>query len=210
MALHVFWGVKGGSGVSVTAAAVAVDAATHEPTLLVDLAGDQPAVLGVDEPAGEGVLDWCAADAVAGDALTRLEVPVRDGLSLLPSGVRSTGGPDRLADLWTALAAERRTVVVDAGVSSDTPVVPVGRTLLVIRSCYLALRRASRLTRRPDGVVVVLDPGRALDRRDVADVVGAPVLAVIGVDPSVARAVDAGVFARRVPPVLRTAVRRLW
>lgn len=210
MTLQVFWGVKGGSGVSVTAAAAAIESAAHDRTLLVDLAGDQPAVLGLDEPAGPGVLDWCAADTVGGDALTRLEVPVRDGLRLLPSGGRAACPPDRLVDLWHALAAERRTVVVDGGVVADTPVVPGGRTILVIRSCYLALRRASRLTVRPDGVVVVLDPGRALDRRDVGDVVGAPVLAAIGVDPAVARAVDAGVFARRLPPMLRAAVRRLW
>ncbi|MFZ4668661.1 MAG: hypothetical protein ACOYML_05135 [Microthrixaceae bacterium] len=210
MTLHVFWGVKGGSGVSVTAAAAALEAAVHERTLLVDLAGDQPAVLGLEEPPGQGVLDWCVADAVTVDALARLEVPVRDGLSLLPSGARRSCPPDRLTDLWTALAVEHRTVVVDAGVLPETPVVPGGRTLLVIRSCYLALRRASRLRVRPDGVVVVLDPGRALDRRDVGDVVGAPVAAAIGVDPAVARAVDAGVLARRVPPMLRNAVRRLW
>jgi MinD-like ATPase involved in chromosome partitioning or flagellar assembly len=210
LTLCVFWGVKGGSGVSVTAAAAALEAAAHERTLLVDLAGDQPAVLGIEEPTGQGVLDWCAADAVTDDALTRLEVRVGDGLDLLPSGRRTSSPPDRLNDLWATLGNDPRNVVVDAGVCADTTVVPSGRSLLVIRSCYLALRRASRLTVRPDGVVVVLDPGRALDRRDVGDVVGAPVVATLEVDPAVARAVDAGTFARRMPPRLHAAVRRLW
>lgn len=208
--LHVFWGVKGGSGVSVTAAAAALEAAGSGRTLLVDLVGDQPAVLGLEEPSGPGVLDWCAADAASGDALDRLEFPVADGLDLLPAGRGAPCPIDRVTDLWPALVAGRRTVVVDAGVFADAPPVPVGRSLLVIRSCYLALRRASRLTRRPDGVVVVLDPGRALDRRDVGDVVGAPVAASIDVDPAIARAVDAGTFAHRVPPRLRASVRRLW
>ncbi len=46
MSLLAFWSPKGGSGTSVTAAAVAVQAArVRGPVRLVDLCGDLPAVL---------------------------------------------------------------------------------------------------------------------------------------------------------------------
>jgi hypothetical protein len=58
-------------------------------------------------------------------------------------------------------------------------------------------------------VVVVEEPGRALVSRDVADVLAAPVMATVPLDPAVARAVDAGVLARRLPRVLAHAVKDL-
>ena len=45
--ITVCWAAKGGSGTTVVAAAMAIAAPT--PTLLIDLAGDVPAVLGVPE-----------------------------------------------------------------------------------------------------------------------------------------------------------------
>ena len=44
------WTAKGGSGASVVSAAMAVLAAQNQPTLLVDLGCDQPALLGLDPP----------------------------------------------------------------------------------------------------------------------------------------------------------------
>ncbi len=73
-------------------------------------------------------------------------------------------------------------------------------SLLVTRACYLALRRAADPPLRPSGVVLVTEPGRALDRTDVEQVVGAPVRAEVAFDPAVARAVDAGLLASRLPP----------
>ena len=52
--------VKGGSGTSVVAASLAVTALLVHPdstSLIVDLAGDQPAVLGLPEP-GHGLTHW--------------------------------------------------------------------------------------------------------------------------------------------------------
>jgi hypothetical protein len=43
----------------------------------------------------------------------------------------------------------------------------------------------------------------------VADVLGCPVLATVGIDPSVARAVDAGLLISRPPPVLAPPLRSL-
>jgi hypothetical protein len=52
---------------------------------------------------------------------------------------------------------------------------------------------------RPTEVVLVAEPGRALTRHDVGAALGAPVTAVVEVDPGVARAVDAGLLSGRLP-----------
>jgi hypothetical protein len=80
-------------------------------------------------------------------------------------------------------------------------------SLLVLRPCFLSLRRAVAAPVHPSGVIVVREPGRVLSDRDVADVVGAPVLATVPVSPEVARAVDAGLFLSSRPVALRRALR---
>jgi hypothetical protein len=75
-----------------------------------------------------------------------------------------------------------------------------------LRPCYLALRRAAKLPRRPHGVVVVREPGRALTSRDIQSVVGAPVVAEVSVTDEVARSVDAGLLATRLPRLLADEV----
>src|SRR5919199_1458565 len=52
-------------------------------------------------------------------------------------------------------------------------------SLLVLRPCYLALRRALAAPVRPSGVVLVSEPKRALGRRDIEEVLGVPVRAEI-------------------------------
>ena len=85
-------------------------------------------------------------------------------------------------------------------------------TLLVIRPCYLALRRALHLevTTGAAGVVVVSEPGRALDAWDVADITGLAVVTTIPVTPAIARAVDAGILATRMPKELRSAATEIF
>lgn len=207
--LTVCWSVKGGVGTSVVAAALAIGGAAGTGScLLVDLAGDQAAVLGVPEPDGAGVADWLGAGPdVPFDALSRLEVAVGRGLSLLPRGRGPLEG-DRLRVLVGLLASGRRPVVVDAGVldGDDDPrrslLASADRPVLVLRACYLALRRVRPVA--PGTEVVLIDePGRALGADDVAAVCGVPVTTRIPWDPPVARAVDAGLLARRLPRVLR-------
>lgn len=101
-------------------------------------------------------------------------------------------------------------VIVDAGTLPRDA--EMGRTdpeagpaYLVTRPCYLALRAATRLP-RPAGIVLITEPGRALTASDVAEIVGAPVVAELAQDPAVARALDAGLLASRRP---RTVVRAL-
>ena len=124
--LVVCWSPKGGVGTSVVAAALALRAAADgAETLLVDLAGDQPAILGIDPGAREGIGDWLAAgDEVPIDALAALEVPVAERLRLLPRG--SLGSTDRLRVFGALIAAGGRTVVVDAGVACDSSWAPPG------------------------------------------------------------------------------------
>ena len=80
-------------------------------------------------------------------------------------------------------------------------------SLLVLRPCYLALRRALAAPVRPSGVVLVTEQGRSLGRRDVEDVLGVPVRAEVALDEVVARAVDAGLLGRRLPRSLERALR---
>ncbi|UDY34415.1 hypothetical protein [Dermatobacter hominis] len=223
--LLTLWSVKGGSGTSTVAAGLASvlgrGGGRRTPAaapLLVDLAGDQPALLGLATPATPGVRDWLATDGGDAAALRRLEVDTAAGPALVPAGA-ATGWPaSRSPDLVDALRAERRPVVVDGGTvgrpldggaegSPDRLVgelTSAGTSLLVVRPCYLALRRAVAALGpqgglRADGIVLVAEPGRALDAVDVARAVGVPVRATVAADPAVARAVDAGLLAARLP-----------
>ena len=207
------WSVKGGSGTTVVSASLAVLSARASPgALLVDLAGEAATVLGLPEPAGPGLAEWLAAPAPAPDVLRRLTVPAGAGLELLPPGDRGVAqpvGPGRA--LAAALAGWEAPVVVDAGllpagVAADV-VDAADLSLLVLRPCYLALRRAMGQPRRPDGLVVIGEPGRALGSDDLAEVLGAPVRAEIDLDPAVARAVDAGLLASRLPRLLERGLR---
>jgi len=87
--------------------------------------------------------------------------------------------------------------VVDGG--TDTFSDHGGRVYLVTRNDYLCLRRAVLAPQTTVGVVLVLEPGRALRRCDVADVVGWPIVAEVAVTASIARCIDAGLMmsARR-------------
>ena len=205
--ISVCWAAKGGSGTTVVAAAMAISATA--PTLLVDLAGDVPAVLGLPEPDGPGVFDWLASDASA-SRLTALELRADRHAAVLPSGHTSAIAPERWDALATWLRGERRDVVVDAGSTGAPPpaiVRAADHALLVTRPCYLALRCAVRSTARPTGVVLVDEPGRALRARDIEAGLGVPVVATVLLDPAIARAVDAGLLLARLPTVFRRAVR---
>jgi hypothetical protein len=88
---------------------------------------------------------------------------------------------------------------------------PHGVSLLVTRPCYLALRRALHedATSNASGVVAVMEPGRALGCDDIAAVLGLPVVATIPVRADIARAVDAGVLADRLPEPLATTASQI-
>jgi hypothetical protein len=84
-----------------------------------------------------------------------------------------------------------------------------GHSLMVIRPCYLSLRRATQAPLRPSGLIVVEEPGRALRSRDAGDVLGVGVVARLPVEPAIARCVDAGLFLQRPPRVVERALRHV-
>lgn len=256
------WSVKGGSGCTVTAAAIGLLAADESDTLLVDLTGDMALALGAtasEEAAvsgaaglGWGVAGWLSAPRPPGDALKRLECSITPRLSLLPLGqpgrAAEGGAPPpgsvpgntvagdaaapgalpewqrpagRLSLLARLLARDQRTVVVDLGLGTapadgpadglppawagsaiDPFLDAAASSLLVTRPCYLSLHRAARC-RRPDGIVLVDEPGRVLRPADVANALAVPVLAFVPWEAAVSRAVDAGLLASRVPRALQ-------
>ena len=220
--LLALWSPKGGSGSSVVAAATALVSAARAETRLADLGGDQPAILGLAlrPPVSgqlEGLARWLAAGAAApAEWLDDMAVPVVPGLDLLPTGsdvADLAGWPGVSPEAGAALAVALRDgglVVLDAGSGSDrggavrAAIEVADAALMVIRPCYLALRKAvgdPRLARSA-GAILVEDPGRALDAADVAAVLGVPVVGRVPVRADIARAVDAGVLRDRLPDPL--------
>ncbi len=200
------WSVKGGSGTSVFAAQLAVALSRWQPTTLVDLGGDQPAILGVDD-AELGVRQWLRSDpSVSPDALDRLSVSLSDSFNLFPSGPPTSEPVDATLASKRLEAALPAHAVVDVGIVrsldelSAQIVMAASTSLMVLRPCFLSVRRASLLALDPDGLVVVDEPGRSLDANDLAEVIGVPTVAVSPIDSSVARAVDAGrLLGKRAP-----------
>jgi hypothetical protein len=202
----VCWAAKGGSGTTVVTATFALCSPTD--SLLVDLAGDLPAVLGVASPPGQGVADWLRSDAPAA-ALDDLAVAVDRTTRLVPRGP-SAVDPDspRWAELVEWLT-RRTSVFIDAGTGVPPPGLVSGevRSLLVTRACYLAVTTAAALRYRPDGIVLVSEPWRSLRPFDVEQAIGSPVVASVSHDPAVPRAVDAGLLRARVPRMLARELR---
>lgn len=202
------WSVKGGAGTTVVAAALAVTLGRlGPPVLLADLAGDLPAALGLPDPPAPGLADWLAAGPdLPRESLARLEVDAGPNVRLLPWCGGAHGARDGDGERLAALLAERPVVVADCGTSPAGPALALtaaaDRSLLVIRPCYLAVRRAAAAPYRPSAVVLVSEAGRSLGRADIEDVLGVPVVADVPWDGSIARAVDAGLLAGRVPRVL--------
>jgi len=201
--------VKGGSGTSVVAASLAI-AALHlraeASVLVVDLDGDQPAVLGLPEPE-RGLTEWSSGcDGLRFDDI----IERHDRMQLVGRGRGNHRGAthesdprfdERLGEELVRASADGRTVVVDAGRWSHD-IVPDDASalrLLVVQPCYLALRRVVEARPRVDGLVVITPPDRVLTVNDVATVAERPVLARVPLHPDVSRRVDAGLLRSRPP-----------
>jgi hypothetical protein len=212
-----FWSPKGGVGTSVFAAGCALVLARRTEVRLADFGGDLPAVLGIAGEPAPGLGEWLDAGAeTPADALDRLALRAGAGLSLLPLGGRSarTATPEAGAALGVVLAHDDRTTIADvakADCDALRAIVEVSDiSIVVVRDCYVAVRRTVRtpLVSRAAGVVVV-EEGRALSHRVVADVLPVPVLEVVPFAASVTRAIDSGVLSSRLPTVLERSARRL-
>jgi hypothetical protein len=213
--LIICWAAKGGSGATVTSAALAVAlSASKRPTRLIDLAGDLPGALGIAEPAGPGVTEWVVAPSTPrAAALDSLAVHPAPGLTLVHRG-GAVPGPDdaRWSELAAALGNGDTITVVDAGTGTPPPALTaVARhSWLVLRPCYLGLRTAigRAAVAPPTGLVVIREPGRALSTADLAAALETPIAAEIAFDPAVARAVDAGLALTRLPRGVLSELRR--
>lgn len=201
--LTVCYSSKGGQGcTTVTAALALVDRGAR----MIDTAGDLPAVLGQPEPSGPGICDLLASDSsveiAAIERLATMSAP------LVCAGSTSTAAvPEhRWTELAAVLSADPNAWFLDAGTNLAVASAPADRRLLVVRNCYLALRRAVAHSVRADGIVLVSEPGRALAAADVEAVLTAPVVAEVSIDPAVVRTIDAGLLAARLP---RALARRL-
>jgi hypothetical protein len=203
--------VKGGSGTTVVAAALSLLLARSHPegSVAIDLGTDLSAALGLPHPCHPGLGDWIVADSsVGGEALLMLAATAGSGVDLMGAGAPCDPASPRWDLGATVLAEADRPVVVDAGGLPPPPFLArAAHSLLVIRPCYLALRRATELPGRATGIVLLDEPGRALGRRDVESVIGVPVVAEIPVDPAVARAVDAGLLSCRLPATISRALK---
>jgi hypothetical protein len=208
MTLTVCWSAKGGAGTTVVAACWALE--TPTPSVLVDVAGDLPYALGIPAPSGQGLSDWFASD-IPPRAVLDLAIDLDATTRLIPRGPSSIRHrAPRWSELGRWMAASDLEFVADVGLGPA----PVGflppdaavdggparaRSLLVTRACYIALARATSLGERPDGIVLVEEPGRDLTAADIARSLKAPVIAKIAYDPLIGRATDRGLLAAKLP-----------
>ena len=124
--------------------------------------------------------------------------------------------PEVGAALGVALREHPAPTVVDVGVPEAAALEALldvaDATILVVQRAATSRCGVPYAWRRPRsaaGVVLVEESGRALGARDVADVLGLPVLATVSVRSSVARVVDAGVFPVRLPDALAKPAREV-
>ena len=82
-------------------------------------------------------------------------------------------------------------------------------SLLVSRSCFLALRRIARSPYQPSGIILMYEDGRALVASDIADLGSCPIVLQIEMDVAIGRALDAGLLITRLPQRLDKALAKL-
>lgn len=201
---------KGGSGTSVTAAALAVLGSQITPTLLVDLAGDQVALLGLPRT-NFGLTDWL--DQQSQQEFDDVIIDCGDQLFVVPLG--SSTIPITSSPSWPHVvrALEHKqnqgfNIVVDAG-SGRIPADLAGlaaQVLLVIRPCYLALHRTVDAHQTYTGVIVVLERDRVLTTKDVETILDLPCVAQVPLTADIARRVDSGLLQSRMPHILQSAL----
>ena len=204
---------KGGTGTSVVAASLAIVSSSSSPTLLVDLAGDQAAILGLPQPP-IGLSDW--ANGTTYREFDEIISLCHDNLYLAPTGTFDfeTLNANAWNNLLRALSlkhSEGHNIIVDLG-RADIPLALrkiVDTCYLVTRPCYLALRRAVDLETAFSGVIVVNEPDRVLTSRDVESVLKLKCVAEIPYTSEISRRVDSGLLKSRLPMALQSVLSQL-
>ena len=207
MPITAVYATKGGQGVTTTAAALAIlTARTGARTLLVDTAHDQPAILGLPEPTGPGLGDYL--QPASRTTLAQITTPVAENLDLIHRGDTELVFATHTYGQLTSGLGHYDQVIIDTHNAAYAWTLHADRRLLVTRPCYLALRR-SAVTPRPDAVVLINEHERALNATDIETVLGIPITATVPYHPAIARAIDAGLLATRLPRELARALRPL-
>lgn len=213
----VFWSAKAGSGCSVTAAALALRMSKQFKTHLIDLGGDQSAILGLAHTPSQGAADWFAAGREAPpDALAEFAVGVTPRMALIPYGKTQSlrGNPvdaELARNFYSALTDLKSELIIDVG-TPDTAIKRAVSELgdvrvLVLRNCYLHVRRAADhpLLARTAGFIVVRELGRQLDTKTISGALGIPLLGEVLAHSRIAQVVDSGTLVRRQPKFLATS-----
>jgi hypothetical protein len=196
----IFMSPKGGNCTTVTATAYALlMAARGTHTVLIDLCGDVPAAAGMAEPTTPGINDWLSESSTSdAQTLVTLGTPFDNGLVIVHRGSSFVEGQPRWSDLANAITTLPMNIVIDAGTTflPDELRRAVTHVTMVVKPCYLSLRRASRM-QRPTQLFVVCEESRALTIKDVGHVLGMPVTCEIPYTSAISRAVDAGMLPSR-------------
>ena len=191
---------KGGNCTTVTTTAYALlMAARGTHTVLIDLCGDVPAAAGMAEPTTPGINDWLSESSTSdAQTLVTLGTPFDNGLVIVHRGSSFVEGQPRWSDLANAITTLPMNIVIDAGTTflPDELRRAVTHVTMVVKPCYLSLRRASRM-QRPTQLFVVCEESRALTIKDVGHVLGMPVTCEIPYTSAISRAVDAGMLPSR-------------
>ena len=204
---------KGGTGTSVVAASLAIVSSSSSPTLLVDLAGDQAAILGLPQPP-IGLSDW--ANGMTYREFDEIVSLCHDNLYLAPTGTcdfetLNANAWDKLLRALSLKHSEGCNIIVDLG-RADIPLALrkiVDTCYLVTRPCYLALRRAVDLETAFSGVIVVNEPDRVLTSRDVESVLKLKCVAESPYTSEISRRVDSGLLKSRLPMALQWVLSQL-
>ena len=204
---------KGGTGTSVVAASLAIVSSSSSPTLLVDLSGDQAAILGLPQPP-IGLSDW--ANGMTYREFDEIISLCHDNLYLAPTGTfdfetLNANAWDKFLRALSLKHSEGYNIIVDLG-RADIPLALrkiVDTCYLVTRPCYLALRRAVDLETAFSGVIVVNEPDRVLTSRDVESVLKLKCVAEIPYTSEISRRVDSGLLKSRLPMALQSVLSQL-
>ncbi len=163
-------GAKGGQGTTTVATALAILAAGHCRTALRAIRPDDAVALAGAPPGPEPTALVANLDLVGPGAAVDAQVCVED--------------LGRLSEIGDGRAGRRD---------------PGSRRWLVVRGpCYLSLKSALGSRWRPDGVILLTEPGRALGAQDMEAVLDVGVVADVPVDEGVARCLDAGLLPARL------------
>jgi CobQ/CobB/MinD/ParA nucleotide binding domain len=198
---------KGGQGVTtITAALGVLHAQAGHRTLLIDTGGDLPAILGKPEPLSVGLSDYLVDPSITLDDIT---VNIGENLDIVTRGTGPITFTTYTYGLIAGALGDYDTVIIDAGTCATEWNQHAERNVFVTRPCYLAVRRAIHLPRRPTEVVLMAEPGRALSTHDIEVVLGVPLSATVPVDIDTARIIDAGILGSRIPQRISRALAAL-